>query len=370
MKKAIIPILIASIFFASCSKDETTGADTAAADFTTLKATVITDFVNVVAVPGYTELKAKAAVLNTAVITLNTSTTEANLTAAKTAWKDMRSTWEKCEGYLFGPVDVDEHDPETDTWPVNFNDMDALLADNSHSLSEADIESLTNRALKGYHPIEYVLWGKKTSPHTSASLSTNSRQKLYIVSLAAALKEQADELHESWIATGGNYAKVLLTAGTAGNVEFPKKQDAYLSLLEGLTGICSEVGDSKMKEPFDAEAARAGSGAELVESPYSGNSISDFKNNITGAYNVYLGKFNAQGKGITDLVKAKNTSLDVKVRAAFESAIGSFDNITKPFEEAIVSERIQVAQTMARINDLATLLDTGLRSFIVTNITD
>ena len=370
MKKAIILILIASVFFASCSKDKTTGADTSAADFTTLKTTVITDFVNVVAVPGYTELKAKAAVLNTAVITLNTSTTEANLTAAKTAWKDMRSTWEKCEGYLFGPVDVDEHDPETDTWPVNFTDMDALLADNSHSLSEADIESLTNRALKGYHPIEYVLWGKKSLPQTAVTLSKNSRQKLYIVSLTAALKEQADELYESWIATGGNYSKVVLTAGSAGNVEFPKKQDAYLSLLEGFTGICGEVGDSKMKEPFDAEAARAGSGAELVESPYSGNSIADFKNNITGAYNVYLGKFNAQGKGITDLVKAKNTSLDVKIRAKFESAIGSFNNITKPFEEAIVSQRIQVAQTMATVNELATLLDTDLRSFIVTNITD
>ncbi len=370
MTKAIIPILLASIFFASCSKDKSTGADTSAADFITLKTTVITDFVNVVAVPGYTELKAKAAVLNTAVITLNASTTEANLTAAKTAWKDMRSTWEKCEGYLFGPVDVDEHDPETDTWPVNFTDMDALLADNTHSLSEADIESLTNRALKGYHPIEYVLWGKKTLPQTAVTLSKNSRQKLYIVSLAAALKEQADELYHSWISTGGNYAKVILTAGTAGNVEFPKKQDAYLSLLEGFTGICGEVGDSKMKEPFDAEAAQAGSGAQLVESPFSGNSITDFKNNITGAYNVYLGKFNAQGKGISDLAKAKNTSLDVKIRAKFEAAIGSFDNITKPFEEAIVVQRIQVAQTMATVSELATLLDTDLRSFIVTNITD
>jgi putative iron-regulated protein len=186
MKKILLSATILAVIIVGCKKDETI---TPTEDFATLKSQGITDFVNIVAVPGYAELKTKATTLNNAVIALNTTTTDANLTAAKDAWKDLRSTWEKCEGFLFGPVDADEHDPETDTWPVNFVDLDALLADNTHPLTVADIESLTNRALKGYHPIEYVLWGKKTAPQTAATLATNSRQKLYIVSLSAALKK-------------------------------------------------------------------------------------------------------------------------------------------------------------------------------------
>jgi putative iron-regulated protein len=368
MKKIVSSIGLITVLIAGCKKDDNPAP--ANDDFNTLKTTVINDFVNVVALPGYSELKSKAAALNDAVVALNTSTADANLTVAKDAWKDLRSTWEKCEGYLFGPVDADEHDPETDTWPVNFVDLDALLADNGHPLTVADIESLTNRALKGYHPIEYVLWGKKSAPQTAATLSANSRQKLYIVSLTAALKKQADELYDSWIASDGNYANVVLTAGTSGNTVFPKKQDAFITLLEGFLGICGEVADGKMKEPFDAEAIQAGSGAQLVESPFSGNSVTDFKNNLTGAYNVYLGKFNAQGKGMTDLVKSKNISLDNSIRAKFEAAIGTFNSISLPYEDAIVSQRIQCQQTMTAISELAALLDSDLRSFIITNITD
>jgi putative iron-regulated protein len=367
MKRKLITITVAAIIIAGCKKENTTAVTD---DFTILKSKGITDFVNVVALPGYAELKAKAAMLNDAVVALNASATEANLMAAKNAWKDLRSTWEKCEGYLFGPVDADEHDPETDTWPVNFIDLEALLADNTHPLTVADIESLTNRALKGYHPIEYVLWGKKTSPQTAATLAANSRQQLYIVSLTAALKNQADALYNSWIAGGGNYSNVFLTAGMAGNTTYPKKQDAYITLLEGCVGICGEVADGKMKDPFDAEAATPGSGGELVESPFSGNSVTDFKNNITGAYNVYLGKFNEQGKGISDLVKTKNVSLDNLIKTKFESAIGSFNNITVPYEDAIVSQRLQCQNSMAAIAALSELLDTQLRSFIITNITD
>lgn len=365
MKRIFIATAILASTTTACKKDNNTTDN-----FTALKSQGIADFVNIVAMPGYEELKNKAAALNTAVVALDANTNDANLATAKNAWKDLRSTWEKCEGFLFGPVDTDEHDPETDTWPVNFIDLDALLADNSHPLTVADIESLTNRALKGYHPIEYVLWGKKTSPQTAATLSANSRQKLYIVSLTQALKNQADQLYNSWVATGGNYAGIVLTAGSPTNTTYPKKQDAYITLLEGFVGICGEVADGKMKDPFDAEAAAPGSGGMLVESPFSGNSVTDFKNNITGAYNVYLGKFNAQGKGLSDLVKAKNTSLDNNIKAKFEAAIGSFNSITIPYEDAIVTQRVQCQNTMTAISELAELLDTELRSFIITNIVD
>jgi putative iron-regulated protein len=355
--KKILVAAASILLFAACKKNEPV---TTTVDFNTLKKEVVTDFVNKVALPGYNELQAKAGTLNTAIIALNTTTTTENLTAARNAWKDLRSTWERCEGYLFGPVSIDEHDPETDTWPVNYVDMDALLA-SSDPLTVSSIEALTSRALKGYHPIEYILWGEGGT-RTASSLT--ARQKKYVVSLSAALKIQADQLYNSWIASGGNYAGKVLTTG-AGSTAFPLYKDFYMVLLdEGLLAICGEVGEGKLKEPFDARDP------QIVESPFSGNSAIDFKNNITGAYNVYLGKFNDDGKGLNELIAAKNLALDNEIQQKFQAAIASFDNITVPYEQAIISQRIQCQGVMDKINDLATTLDVKLRAFIITNITD
>ncbi len=362
MKKIIIPAILAAIFLAGCSKDH----DNSTQDFNTTKDAVITDFVNKVALPGYAELKSKAAVLNTTIETLNTNTTAANLDAAKIAWKDLRTTWERSEGFLFGPVDQNEYDPETDTWPVNFNDMDALLADMSHDLSVSDIQSLNSRALKGYHPLEYILWGEDGT-RTAASLT--ARQKTYMLSLAILLKQNADNLYNDWDPAAGNYAQTFLTAGT-GSTVFVKKQDAFLAITEAMIGICGEVGEGKMLEPYDLYPVDPVLAVQNVESPFSGNSVSDFKNNIIGAYNVYLGKFNEDGTGIENLVKAKNGALDVELQQKFTAAIQSFNNITVPYEQAIDIQRTQCQATMNALDELATTLDEKLKPFIITYITD
>ena len=59
------------------------------------------------------------------------NTTDANLTAAQTSWKNLRNVWEQCEGYLFGPVEDNEYDPQMDTWPTDANEFDSLLSSNN-----------------------------------------------------------------------------------------------------------------------------------------------------------------------------------------------------------------------------------------------
>ena len=356
MKKIFLPALAAIMLTAGCSKSDTPPATT---DFNATEDATISDFVNKVAMPAYADLQAKGEALNTAVVNLNASTTDANLATAKQAWKDMRGTWEKCEGFLFGPVDQDEYDPETDTWPVNFNDMDALLA-SSQPLTPSAVAALPSRALKGYHPIEYMLWGKLGNKTAS---QFTAREKEYLVSLSAHLKSNADALYSSWVPAEGNYANSFLKAGI-GSTEYVKKQDAILALVDGLESICGEVGDGKMKEPFDAL------NPNIVESPFSGNSTTDFKNNITGAFNVYLGRFNADGTGLEDLVKAKNTALDVELQQKFNAAITSFNNITLPFEQAIITQRAQVQNTMTAVNSLSETISTKLRPFVIQYVTN
>ena len=353
MKKVLLSLFILSlIVHSSCSKED----NTTSIDFKPLEQTVITDFTNNVALTGYSQLKTAAATLNTSIQTLNSSTTDANLLSSRIAWKNMRQTWEQCESFLFGPVEDNDYDPNMDTWPTDYAQMDSLLA-STNPLDVSDIQNLT-LSLRGYHPIEYILFGGHGS-QTASQVTT--RQKIYMVSLTTDLVNTCNSLYQSWTAAPENFAQQVMTAGS-GSTKFSTKEEVYMALAGGLIDICEEVGKGKMKEPYDAQDPA------IVESPFSGNSATDFKNNIIGIRNVYMGM--SGGTGLKDIVAAKNKSLDNTLQAQINAAISSFDNITENYEQAIITQRVQVQQTMTALATLKTTLESELIPFIQTNITD
>ncbi|QEC69813.1 hypothetical protein FRZ67_21845 [Panacibacter ginsenosidivorans] len=357
MKKTFLALSIAvTVIFAACNKAPQAIPQTD--DFATLEQTVLTDFTNNIALSGYLNLSVKAMQLNTALQNLNANTTEVNLATARQAWKDMRTVWEQCESFLFGPVEDNDYDPNMDTWPTDYQQMDALLA-SANSLTVSDIQGLT-LSLRGYHPIEYIIFGNHGS-RTAAEITT--RQKEYMMSLSTDLSNTCNDLYLSWASAPENFAQQVITAGT-GSTKYAKKQEVYIALVDGLTGICEEVGEGKMKEPFDAKDA------QLVESPYSGNSTIDFKNNIIGIQNVYLG-LNG-GKGLKDLVAAKNKSLDNTIQNEITAAINSFDNISGYYEDAIITTdgRVKIQATMDVLATLKETLENDLKPFIVQYILD
>jgi putative iron-regulated protein len=353
---AVILVAAVAITAVACSKSSSGGGTTT--DFTTLKKTVLTDFTNNVALAGYKDLDDQATTFNNAITALNTTPTDANLGTARQAWKDMRTIWERCEGFLFGPVEDNDYDPNMDTWPTDYVQLDSVLA-SSNALEAADIQNFT-LSLRGYHPIEYILFGNHGS-RTAASLT--SRQKKYMVSLVTDIKSTCHSLYLSWSAAPTNYAQLVLTAGS-GSTKYSKKQEVYLAMVDAMIDICNEVGSEKMKDPFDAKDST------IVESPYAGTSTADFQNNIIGLQNVYLGKYKVDGTGINDLVVAKNTSLDNAIQSQITAAINSFNNITLPYEEAIINQRVQCQQTMTALATLKSTLDDELRPFIIQYVTD
>ena len=352
MKKIIFIFAANGFLFSACHKASENNRNNT--DFASLETQVITDFTNNVALGQYSALTNSAVSLNQSITTLNTGTTDANLLAAQTAWKNIRQTWEQCEGFLFGPVEDNDYDPNTDTWPTDYNQMDSLLA-SSNPLQTDDIKNLP-QSLRGYHPLEYIIFGKGGSRVASG---ITARQKQYMVSLSAdILYNNVQPLYNDWSSV---FKDQVLTAG-AGSTQFETKQDLFLNIVSGMSDICGEVGEGKMFEPFIAKDST------ITESPYSSNTLDDFHNNIIGLQNVYLGLNN--GKGIKDLVAAKNRDLDNQIRTQIQAAISSFDNITLRYEEAIYKQRTQVQQTMDQLATLKGLLDNELTQFMITNIKD
>ena len=354
MKKILFAAAITVTLFTACHKASQSPGDTT--DFTTTEKQVLTDFTNNVALAGYLKLSVAASSLNASIQTLESTPTEANLQATRDNWKSMRETWEQCEGFLFGPVEDNDYDPNMDTWPTDYTQMDSLLA-STNPLEVSDIQNLT-LSLRGYHPIEYIIFGDHGSRKAA---DITARQKKYMISLSADLANTCNALYLSWSSAPVNFAQQVITAGS-GSTKYTTRLDVYTALANGLIDICDEVGGGKMKEPFDAKDP------QLVESPYSGNSLVDFKNNIIGAQNVYLG-LNG-GKGISAIVAAKNKSLDNKLQGLFTAAINSFTNISVTYEQAIISQRVQSQQTMDAVNALKDALESELVPYIQANIKD
>ncbi len=342
---------------ASCHK--ATQNPSATENFATLEQTVINDFANNTALPQYANMVSAAVALNSAVTTLHSATTDANLQTAQAAWKTLRTGWEQCEGFLIGPVEANDYDPNTDTWPTDKTQLDSLLASNN-ALQAGDIAVLP-QSLRGYHPLEYMLFGVGGS-RTAASLT--QKQKQYMVSLAAdMLNNNIQPLYQSWVSAPTNYAQQVITAGK-GSAAYTKRLDFFLDITgdNGMAGICGEVGSEKMYEPF------INKDSTITESPYSDNTLLDFKNNIIGAQNVYLG-LNG-GKGLRDLVALQNKSLDNKIQAQFAAAISAFSNITVRYEQAIFTQRVQVQQLMDQLAALKDILENDLTDFLKQYVKD
>ena len=357
MKTSIIALLcVAAIVIASCKKENKTPVNSSA----TLETQILTDFPANLANPNYLDIQTKAGIMKDAVALLINTPNDNNLKAVQTAWKNTRSAWESCEGYLFGPVEDFNYDPTMDDWPVNKVDLDSLLA-SSNPLAVSDIDPL-GTTLKGFHAIEYVIFGVGG---TRKAAQITPREMTYLSSLTQSLYNTTKELRSSWDPSqSGNFTQQVVTAGK-GSTRFTTRKDFFLTLVGTMADICNEVAEEKMQTPLAAQDST------LDESSFSHNSVTDFTNNIKGVLNAYLSSYNGNsGHSLSELVKSKNASLDQTIQTQINAAVGSFSTITVSYEQAIYTQKNQVKATQTAINTLKATLEGPLTDFINANVKD
>jgi predicted lipoprotein len=363
MKKQTAKVLLISttaavaLYVTGCKNNDNNPQPTVS--FETMETQVLSSFSTTVGTSLYNDFKTKAETLNDAVKTLAASPTAANQTAAQNAWKEVRVLWEQSEGFLIGPVEDNNYDPYLDTWPTDRTEMNALLASNQ-ALDANALGGFTNEetqlTLRGFHPLEYLLW--------MSDVNYTDRQKEYMQGLAQDILNNVNKLVADW----QPYSVELSKPGES-NSRYTSKKDALLALSDAFVGICGEVGEEKMTQPFDGSNGQPDS--TISESPYSHNSIADFKNNIQGAYNVYLCNYGGKsGTSLSDLVAYNNKVLDQEIKAKFAAAIASFDGIPTTFEQAIYTHRTSVQNTMDAIKALKEAVDEPLKNYIQQYVKD
>ncbi len=350
MHKFLTSLFLASILLALSSCDKNTDDPTETDDYSA----IIISVTDEVIVPTYENLSQKSTILVNTLNTLLGNPTQANLVAAQQAWRDARVPWELSEGFLYGPVETLGIDPSIDSWPVNQADLEAVL-NSSDALTKSYIDGQEG-TLKGFHTIEYLLFGLNTNKQVE---DFTPRQFEYLAACAQSLEGACQKLRENW--TGGtvNFGQTFKTAGQSTNAAYPSQKSALQEILNGLITIADEVANGKINDPYTQQDLL------LEESRFSANSKADFADNIRSIQNVYTGQYSGvTGKGLSELVNAKDPALDAQIRQQIAAAIAAIESIEGTFTSAIFNAKPSVENARTEVRNLQELLQNQVFSVI------
>ena len=274
---------------------------------------VLENIVDNVIVPTYTSLADNTEALEKTLngLTVNTIT-QAQINTACEEFKAARQYWERSEAFLMGAASDFDIDPTIDSWPLN---RTLLL---NYFNSGMNDEMLEDASILGFHALEFILFrdgkprkvaefqGKDT--YKNFENITGAQELTYAQTICTLLKNRTFQLQVAWdgganasrlavvkeagleytTTNGLSFGDNLKKAGVSGGKStFATLKAAIAQVLsddEGsCVGISNEVGTAKIANPF------ANGDVSYVESPYSYNSIPDFRDNIRSIRNIWLG---------------------------------------------------------------------------------
>ena len=165
------------------------------------------------------------------------------------------------------------------------------------------------------------------------------------------------------MASGDNYANELKSRGSI----YPTEKAVLVELTEGVRGIAGEVFSSKIQNTLDGlDLSGVSGGIREEESRFSNNTKTDFTNNIISIQNVYLGTYasSGNGNGLSVVVAARNTALDIKIKTQITEAIAAIQaiggNADVTFSTALSTNRASIEAAQLKVKTLETTLRTEL----------
>ncbi len=322
---------------------------------------VVDNLVDNVIVPTYTDLADDVEELEQTLhgLTVNTITQKA-INDACDDFKDAREEWERSEAFLMGAASDFDVDPTIDSWPLN---RTLLLGYFNNGMSD---EALEDQTILGFHALEFILFRngqprkveefKGYDTYKNFTGVSGAQELAYAQTICTLLKQRTFQLQVAWegetAANAGRVAVVraaglnytvpenglsygdnLKNAGVAGKRStFTTLNSAIAQILSDDEGSCAaianEVGTAKIANPFSA------GDISYVESPYSYNSISDFKDNIRSIRNVWHGSLDGTSAATSFhgfFANVGRSDINGSVESAINDAITNIGSMPSPF---------------------------------------
>ena len=299
--------------------------------------------------------------------------TEINLQLAKKAWIAARVPYQQTEAYRFGNPIVDDWEGKVNAWPLDEGLIDYVDFDSYGTESDENVlytaNVIANTKLKingktvdsrniskkfltdilseaggieanvatGYHAIEFLLWGQDLNgtgpgsgnrPASDFSISNCSngnceRRVDYLISVTDLLIDDLEEMVSNWRKNG--VARKELVNG-----------DPKIGLISILTGLGSlsygELAGERMQLGLMLHEP------EEEHDCFSDNTHNSHYYDLLGMINVYTGHYvrtsgsTVSGTGINELIKAKNSRLNMEMMSKFHETLFAMTQMKKTAE--------------------------------------
>ncbi len=362
--------LLLAVNFSSCKKDPQTNTEEANK---ATKEAIVKQYLNHTVYPTYASLAEKTDALVENLEALKANKTQANVNAATVTFLEARKWWEMSEAFLFGAASDFGIDPHIDSWPLDEDAFNNLMASpNMIAALATDEDGMVageqlGNALLGFHGIEFILF-REGQPRNVNEITDD--MMTYIVAVSRDLRNRCFQLEVSWnpnapqahkdlmeelefnttVNGGANtYGENMTQAGQAGST-FATFTNALEAIADGCIDIADEVGTSKIGK------CHTGEDVTYVESPYSQKSITDFYDNITSIKNAYMGGMESQRDEALSLhtyIKDNNKELDTKVMNAIDNAMKKIQAMKAPFvqyyADASAGEAMEACQNLSDV---------------------
>ena len=362
--------LLLTVSFNSCNKNP---QDTTEEANKAQKEAIVKQYLNHTVYPTYASLAEKTDALVENLEALKANKTQANVNAATVTFLEARKWWEMSEAFLFGAASDFGIDPHIDSWPLDEDAFNNLMASpNMIAALATDEDGMVageqlGNALLGFHGIEFILF-REGQPRNVNEITDD--MMTYIVAVSRDLRNRCFQLEVSWNANapqahkdlmeelefnttvnGGRntYGENMTQAGQAGST-FATFTNALEAIADGCLDIADEVGTSKIGK------CHTGEDVTYVESPYSQKSITDFHDNIISIKNAYMGGMESQrdeSLSVHTYIKEYNAELDTKALNAIENAIAKIDAMKAPFvqfyADASAGEAMEACQDLSDV---------------------
>jgi putative iron-regulated protein len=341
---------------------------------------------------NYKDDVTQAQALKAAVDAFVAAPTADGLAACQRAWLSAQQWYGQGEYSRFYGGPIDQAQGGMNEWPIDESFIDYTVQNPNGGIinDPTDYPQLTTQVLAtadekgsienlstGLHAIEFLLWGQRpdptqgpgTRPYTDyvdgGTAANQDRRRTYLQVVTSILLDDLRGMEAQWnLSDTTSYASQLLV-GTA--------HDAMTKLLRGVSQMAiSELLYERMDDPLVAQDQKD------EESCFSESTLDDLVANALGIEDAYLGHYQTlagpvlQGPSISDLVKAKNPSLDAQLRqelAAVRTAIGA---IPPPFDHAVLApvtspEHMAVQAAVDAFQPMQGLLDQAAQALGVVN---
>lgn len=378
------PFLVA-LASVGCGNDDATTDDSAE-----LQQEVVANYAEIVSA-SYVDTLKTAQDLDAAVTAFLKAPSAAKLEEAKSAWLTSRDPYGETEAYRFyqGPIDNDDSDDDIadgpegliNSWPLDeayidyvvdgdgnvvnggiVNDVKAFPTIDAQVLADANATQSETSISTGYHAIEFLLWGQDLSadgpgarPYTDyvtgegGTAENADRRGEYLAAVSKLLVDDLTSVNDAWIDGEKNYRSDFLAM---------PPREALGKILLGMGSLAGgELSHERMEVAYENKEQ------EDEHSCFSDNTLADLHNNATSVQNVLLGKYRKiSGKGIVDLVRAKDAKLAQDLVDSIQSAIDEIDAVKEsgvPFDQAILGDDTPERRHIkAAIDSLNTFKDT------------